>query len=150
MRKRYEEHHNAAISDEAVLAAARLSDRYLPGRYLPDKAIDLIDEAAARARIAVMNRPPRLKKMEDEIRKISRRKELAVKNQIFERAATLRDQEKKQQEKLDRELEKWKEGNSKMKVRVGREGVAGVLARWTGIPVHRIEEGETFVQIDIR
>ena len=143
LRKKYEEHHNAVITDDAIVAAAEMSDRYLPGRYLPDKALDLIDEAAAKVRIAVMTRPPKLKKSEEKVRKLRLRKETAVIKQKFEEAAKLRDAEKKAQERLDSELAKWKKTGAAQKVTVGEEEVAQVLSRWTGIPVSRMEEEET-------
>lgn len=143
LRNKYEEHHNAVISDDAIIAAARMSDRYLPGRYLPDKALDLIDEAAAKARIVVMTRPPKLKKYEERVEKLRERKEAAVKKQNFEKAAKLRDEEKKAQERLDSELAKWKKTGASRKVTVREEEVAQVLSRWTGIPVSRMEEEET-------
>jgi ATP-dependent Clp protease ATP-binding subunit ClpC len=143
LRKKYEEHHNAVITDEAIVAAAEMSDRYLPGRYLPDKALDLIDEAAAKVRIAVMTRPPKLKKSEERVKKLRQRKETAVRKQKFEEAAKLRDMEKKAQERLDSELAKWKKTGAVQKVTVGEEEVAQVLSRWTGIPVARMEEEET-------
>ncbi len=143
LRKKYEEHHNAVISDEAITAAAEMSDRYLPGRYLPDKALDLIDEAAARVRIEVMTRPPKLNKIEEKVKKLSKRKEAAVKKQNFEQAAKLRDAEKKAQERWDTELAKWKKTGAVRKVTVGEEEVAQILSRWTGIPVSRMEEEET-------
>ncbi|MFH1039535.1 MAG: ATP-dependent Clp protease ATP-binding subunit [PVC group bacterium] len=143
LRKKYEEHHNAVISDAAITAAAELSDRYLPGRYLPDKAIDLIDEAAARVRIAVMTRPKALKKLEEKVGRLGRQKEEAVKNQDFEQAARRRDEEKKAQEQLNGRLARWKNAGASRKVTVDEEGVAQVLSRWTGIPVSRMEEEET-------
>ena len=143
LKKKYEEHHNANIVEAALAAAASLSDRYLSGRYLPDKAIDLIDEAAARVRIAVMSRPPEMKKMEKKIARLQRDKEKAIKSQSFEEAARLRDEEKKVQKKLERDVSDWKEEKGKMKVTVNEQDVAQVLSRWTGIPVSRMEEGET-------
>ncbi len=143
LRKKYEEHHNAAITDRAISAAAELSDRYLPGRYLPDKAIDLIDEAAARARIKVMTRPPSLKKMEQKVALIRERKEQAVKDQDFEEAARLRDEEKRSEEKLAARLSRWRDAGAARRVKVDEEEVARVLSKWTGIPVSRMEEEET-------
>ena len=143
LRKKYEEHHNAVIVDEALEAASALSDRYLSGRYLPDKAIDLIDEASARVRILVMSRPPEMKKLEKKITSLQREKEKAIKSQSFEEAARLRDEEKKAQDKLERDLAVWKEEKGKIKVTVKEEDIAQVLSRWTGIPVSRMEEGET-------
>lgn len=142
LRERYEQHHNAAITDQAIVAAAELSDRYLPGRYLPDKAIDLIDEASARARIKVLTRPEALKKQEEKVRRMRGRKEEAVKKQNFEGAARLRDQEKKAVDELSARLERWKETEAARRVTVDEEAVALVLSKWTGIPVSRMEEGE--------
>ncbi len=142
LRERYEQHHNAAITDQALITAAELSDRYLPGRYLPDKAIDLIDEASARARIKVLTRPEALKKQEDKVRRVRERKEEAVKKQDFEGAARLRDQEKKAADELSVRLERWKETGAAQRVKVDEEEVALVLSKWTGVPVSRMEEGE--------
>lgn len=143
LKKKYEQHHNARITAAAVRAAATLSDRYLPGRYLPDKAIDLIDEASARVRISALTRPPRLKKLERTLGKLREKKDRAVAKQNFELAARLRDREKVSQEKLEAEIKKWKDHQSKVQVKVDEEDVAEILARWTGIPVSRMEEGET-------
>ncbi|MDP8214286.1 MAG: ATP-dependent Clp protease ATP-binding subunit [Candidatus Euphemobacter frigidus] len=143
LRSKYEEHHNASISEDAIKAAAELSDRYLSGRYLPDKAIDLIDEAAARVRISVMTRPPALNKLEAKIKKLNRKKEAAVKKQDFELAARLRDEEKKAQDKMTAKLNRWKDSSAARKVIVDEEEVAQVLSKWTGIPVSRMEEEET-------
>ncbi len=142
LRRRYEEHHNAEITDEALIAAARLSDRYLSGRFLPDKAIDLIDEAAARARIAVITRPESLRGKEKAIGTLQEEKEAAVAAQDFEKAARLRDEEKQAQSRLNQEIENWRDEHSRAKVRVDEEEVAQVLSHWTGIPVARMEEGE--------
>ncbi|MEA1928830.1 MAG: ATP-dependent Clp protease ATP-binding subunit, partial [Candidatus Auribacterota bacterium] len=143
LRKKYEEHHNAIITDDAITAAAEMSDRYLSGRYLPDKALDLIDEAAARIRISVMTRPPRLKKLEAKAGKLRKKKESAVKKQDYEKAARYRDEEKVAQERLNTALEKWKKTGAVRKVKVDTEEVAQVLSKWTGIPVSRMEEEET-------
>ncbi len=143
LKNKYEEHHNAKITEAAVKAAASLSDRYLPGRYLPDKAIDLIDEAAARVRISSLTRPPRLKKLEKSLDKMRQKKDRAVADQNFELAARMRDREKLSQEKLAAEIKEWKDRQSTVQVTVDEEEVAEVLAKWTGIPVSRMEEGET-------
>ncbi len=143
LRKRYEVHHNATISDKALEAAAVMSDRYLSGRHLPDKAIDLIDEASSRARMAIMTRPPEIKELERKVEKTQKEKEAAVKEQNFELAARLRDEEKKAQERLESELARWKESVGSRIVVVDEETVAEVLSRWTGIPVFRMEEKET-------
>ncbi len=109
LRIKYEQHHKARYTDEALEDAARLSDRYLTGRFLPDKAIDVMDEAGARARIASMTRPPDVKHIEHEIEEIRGQKEAAIKAQDFEKAAALRDTEKQAKEKLERILTEWRE-----------------------------------------
>ena len=143
LKKKYEEHHNATITDRALEAAALLSDRYLPGRHLPDKAIDLIDEASSRARMVIMTRPPEIKELERKVEKIQKDKETAVKEQNFELAAGLRDEEKKAQDELKKELGQWKDAMSRKMVTIDEDMVAEILSRWTGIPVSRMEEKET-------
>ncbi len=143
LQKKYEEHHKVKFTEEALIAAAELSDRYVTGRFLPDKAIDLIDEAGARARISVMTRPPSIKKVEDEINELQKRKEEAIKEQDFEKAASLRDKEKKKRESLQGVLGKWCEKQVDKVVSVGEEEVAQIVSKWTGVPVSRLEEAET-------
>ncbi len=139
LKDKYEAHHGALISDEAIEAAARLADRYITGRFMPDKAIDVIDEAGAKARLAVAGNKPGLQKMEDDINETLRRKEDAINAQEFEKAAGLRDEIKKKQEKLAQERRKWKDE----RVEVSAEIVAQVISRWTGVPVFKLEEVET-------
>ena len=142
LRDRYEAHHRAKITDSALVAAAKLSDRYIAGRFLPDKAIDVIDEAGAKARLSIATRPPDMKEVEKEIEKLRREKEAAVKSQEFERAAGLRDKEKKLKEKLEATQKQWKEKAEAKEALVTEETVAEVVSKWTGVPVSRLEETE--------
>jgi ATP-dependent Clp protease ATP-binding subunit ClpC len=142
LRPKYEEHHKAEITDQAVETAVRMSDRYITDRYLPDKAIDVMDEAGSRARIGTMTRPPEVKHLEAEIEKIKSQKERAIKDQDFEGAAAMRDKEKQAKEKLDGVLAAWRATREEKRVTVGEEDILQVVARWTGIPLKRMEEGE--------
>ncbi len=143
LRDRYEAHHRARFTDEALEAAAKLADRYIAARLLPDKAIDVIDEAGARARLSVATAPLDVKEMEKEIESLRREKEAAIKAQEFEEAAKLRDREKKLREKLEAIRKKWKESANKKEALVTEEMVAEIVSKWTGIPVSRLEEKET-------
>ena len=142
LRARYEDHHKMDLTDDAVTAAVKLSDRYITGRFLPDKAIDIMDEAGARARIKAMTRPPEVKKLEADIEETRVKKEAAIKEQQFETAASMRDEEKKAKEKLDSVLEEWKKSSEDARVKVDEEDIMHVVAKWTGIPLKRMEEGE--------
>ena len=142
LRHKYEEHHKAEFSDPAVEAAVKLSDRYITDRFLPDKAIDVLDEAGSRARITTMTRPPEVKSMEAEIEEIKGKKEKAIKNQDFEGAAQMRDQEKKAKEKLDALLKEWRARGDEKRVLVGEEEILHVVSKWTGIPLQRMGQGE--------
>ncbi len=142
LRPKYEEHHKAEITDQAVEAAVRMSDRYITDRYLPDKAIDVMDEAGSRARIGTMTRPPEVKELEIEIEKIKTQKERAIKDQDFEGAAAMRDKEKQAKEKLDAVLAGWRASREEKRVTVGEEEILHVVSKWTGIPLRRMEEGE--------
>src|SRR5687767_13611196 len=142
LRGKYEEHHRAEITDAAVEAAVRLSDRYITDRYLPDKAIDLMDEAGSRARIGAMTRPPELKDIEVEIEEIKTRKEKAIKEQDFEGAASMRDKEKQAKEKQDAVLNAWKASREEKRVKVDEEEILQVVSKWTGIPLKRMEQDE--------
>ena len=142
LRARYEDHHKMDLTDDAVAAAVKLSDRYITGRFLPDKAIDIMDEAGARARIKAMTRPPEVKKLEADIEETRVKKEAAIKEQQFETAASMRDEEKKAKEKLDSVLEEWKKSNEDARVKVDEEDIMHVVAKWTGIPLKRMEQGE--------
>jgi ATP-dependent Clp protease ATP-binding subunit ClpC len=143
LRPRYESHHHAKITDEAITAAVELSSRYLNDRYLPDKAIDVMDEAGARARIAAMTRPPDIKEREARIEEIRKRKEQAIKSQSFEEAAAYRDQERIASEEVERILNEWRKSRDETIVTVGEEDIMTIVSKWTGIPLSRMEERET-------
>jgi ATP-dependent Clp protease ATP-binding subunit ClpC len=143
LRHRYESYHKAVITDAALDAAANLSDRYVTGRFLPDKAIDLIDEAAARARIHAVTEPSSIKGIKDEMRKVKTKKEASVREQDFEKAAHFRDEERMMRFKLEEALTDWKEKKSENKVLVTEEDIAQIVSKWTGVPVSRIEQAET-------
>jgi ATP-dependent Clp protease ATP-binding subunit ClpC len=143
LRPKYEAHHKAVITDAALEAAAKLSDRYLTGRFLPDKAIDLMDEAGSRARIGAMTRPPSTKDLEADIDRIRGEKEAAIKAQDFEKAASLRDTEKKAKEDLETALAVWRKERDEREVVVGEEEIMHVLSKWTGVPLNRMEQKET-------
>ena len=142
LRDKYEAHHRVKFTDEAVEAAAKLSDRYISGRYLPDKAIDLIDEAGSRARLSVMTAPPDVKDIEDKMAVIKQEKESAVKNQDFEKAAKFRDEERKLKEELNKTKREWKESKGKFEPKVTGDDIAYILSKWTGIPIVKLEEKE--------
>ncbi len=143
LRDRYEAHHKVNITDEALTAAAELADRYISDRFLPDKAIDLIDEAASRMRIKSMTAPPVYRELEEEIESIRRDKEKAIENQEFEKAASLRDSER-QATNRKRELEQqWESGEGVQRPSIGEEEIADIVSMWTGIPVFKLTEAET-------
>lgn len=143
LRDKYEAHHRVKITDDALEAAVNLSDRYITDRFLPDKAIDLIDEAAAKVRIECLTAPPDLKKLEAELEKTVREKEDAIKIQDFEKAASLRDSEKKLKEKLESYKTNWKAQNDTSSQVVGETQVASVVSKWTNIPVEKMTEKES-------
>ena len=143
LRPKYEAHHHARITDEAWELCAKLSDRYITGRFLPDKAIDVMDEAGARARIGAMTRPPDVKHIEAEIEEIRGQKEAAIKAQDFEKAASLRDTEKQAKEKLERILSEWREQREENEVVVTDDDILHVVSKTTGVPLHRMEQQET-------
>ena len=142
IRDKYEAHHNVKITDEAIEAAVKLSVRYVTDRFLPDKAIDLIDEASSKARLKTYTEPDSLKELQEEIEKTKNEKEEAVLNQKFEKAAELRDTEKALREKFEKEQSKWKNKNTKSIVTITEENIAEVIANWTGIPAKKITEDE--------
>jgi ATP-dependent Clp protease ATP-binding subunit ClpC len=143
LRERYEDHHKVKITDEALAAAAELADRYISDRFLPDKAIDLIDEAASRMRIKSMSQPPVYRDLEEEIEETRRAKEAAIEAQEFEKAANLRDKER-QLTNRKRELEdQWEAGEGGERPTVGEEEIADIVSMWTGIPVFKLTEAET-------
>jgi ATP-dependent Clp protease ATP-binding subunit ClpC len=143
LRDKYEAHHKVKITDSALEAAAKLSERYVSGRFLPDKAIDLIDEAGSRARLSVMTRPPDLKNLESEIERLREEKEAAIKSQDFEKAALFRDRERESKQKLKELKEDWKKRKSESEPLVGEENIAQIVSQWTGIPLIRLEEKES-------
>ena len=142
LRPRYEDHHKMELTDAAVMAAVRLSDRYITGRFLPDKAIDIMDEAGARARIKAMTRPPEVKNLGLAIEETRIKKEKAIKDQKFEEAASMRDEEKKAKEELENTLAEWKKNNEDARVKVDEDEIMYVVAKWTGIPLKRMEQGD--------
>src|SRR5436309_4418177 len=143
LRDRYEAHHRVQITDEALEAAIEMSDRYITGRCLPDKAIDVIDEAGARVRLKAMTRPPDLKDLDDQIERLNQDKEEAVANQDFERAAALRDQADKLKKKKETINREWRERSKEVDGTVDEEVVAEVVSKMTGIPLTRIEAEQT-------
>ena len=142
IRDKYEAHHNVKITDEAIEAAVKMSTRYINDRFLPDKAIDLIDEAASRARIKTYTEPDNLKDLQTQIEEVAKNKEEAVKTQKFEKAASLRDKEKELKEKYEKEEQKWKNKNTKSVTNIKEENIAEVIASWTGIPAQKLTEDE--------
>lgn len=143
LRPKYEEHHKLIITDEAIEQAAKLSDRYISDRFLPDKAVDLVDEAASRVRLRASSLPPEGKEVERELRKVRRDKELAIRNQEFEKAASLREQETKLSEKIRDIQGEWKTKQESEKPSVSGEEIAYVVSAWTGIPLLKLTEGES-------
>jgi ATP-dependent Clp protease ATP-binding subunit ClpC len=143
LRDRYEQHHKVRITDEALQAAADLASRYISDRFLPDKAIDLIDEAASRMRIKSMTSPPANREFEEEIESTRREKEAAIEAQEFEKAAALRDQERKLAGKKRELEEEWESGDSIERPAIGEEEIADIVSMWTGIPVFKLTEAET-------
>jgi ATP-dependent Clp protease ATP-binding subunit ClpC len=142
VRPKYEEHHKAEITDQAIETAVKMSDRYITDRFLPDKAIDVMDEAGSRARIGTMTRPPEVKGLEADIEKIKGQKERAIKDQDFEGAAAMRDKEKQAKEKLDSVLAAWRASREEKRVTVSEEDILHVISKWTGIPLRRMEKDE--------
>lgn len=150
LRDKYEAHHKVKISDEAIETAVKMSSRYIADRFLPDKAIDLIDEAASRVRLKAFTAPPNLKSMEQEIKRLEQEKASAVKSQDFEAAAKIRDKEKELQNLLDEEKEKWKNLSGKEIKEVSTEDIANVVSSWSGIPVTQLtkEESERLLNME--
>lgn len=142
IRDKYEAHHNVKITDEAITSAVKLSVRYITDRFLPDKAIDLIDEAASQVRMKIFTEPEEIKILEEKIEIISKEKEEAIYNQEFEKAAQLRDIEKQTKEKLEKEINKWKKTKSKDVIEIGEENIAEIISKWTGVPVQKLTADE--------
>jgi ATP-dependent Clp protease ATP-binding subunit ClpC len=143
LRDRYEAHHRVTITDDALVAAGNLADRYISDRFLPDKAIDLIDEAGSRLRIRRLTAPPDLQDLEDEAQRVRKAKESAIDDQDFEKAASLRDQEKKLLERKAAREKEWKSDGMDTVLTLDEEDIAEVLSNWTGIPVFKLTEEET-------
>lgn len=142
LRDKYEAHHNVKISEGAIKAAVELSTRYINDRFLPDKAIDLMDEAASRVKMRTYTMPDSIKEIEEKIATLDREKEEAIRVQDFEKAATLRDKENEQKDKLEKEKKKWQSKNSKNVQNLNEEDIAEVIASWTKIPVNKITQDE--------
>ncbi|MFH1725157.1 MAG: ATP-dependent Clp protease ATP-binding subunit [Elusimicrobiota bacterium] len=143
LKDKYEAHHKAKYTEEALAAAAELSDRYITDRYLPDKAIDLIDEAGSRARLQTTQAPPVFKKKEAEIEEVVKEKAGAISNQEYEKAARLRDKEKELRRDLEGEKKKWREKRDQTVPTISEDDIAVVVSKWTGVPVTRLTESET-------
>jgi len=143
LKAKYEEHHKCIYTDEAIKSAVYLSDRYIAGRFLPDKAIDLIDEAGAKARIAMMHQPEEISKYEEEIEELRIAKEKAINGQEYEKAANLRDKEKNLIDTLHLAIEEWETKKEQQKAVVDEEDVAAIISKQTGVPLTRLTEGET-------
>ena len=142
LKGKYEAHHKARYDVKALEQAVHLSSRYLPARFLPDKAIDIMDEAGSKARISAMTRPPELKTIEGEMDQIRADKEVAIKDQDFEKAASLRDKEKDAKRRHDDVLEKWRASSTERIVDVTEEDIMAVVSKWTGVPLQRMEQAE--------
>ena len=143
IRHKYEEHHNVDYTDESLIAAAELSDRYITGRFLPDKAIDILDESGARARINAAQTPPEVEKIAEEIKAICTLKDEAISHQHFEEAAKIRDQEKQLREKRDEIISSWKKNREENRVKVDEDSMFHVVSEWTGIPLNRMEDKDS-------
>lgn len=140
LQSKYEAHHHVKFSDEAIQSAVRLSDRYLTNRFLPDKAIDVMDEAGARARIQSSARPSQIKEIEEELLKVKNQKEASIKAQDFEKAAGLRDQEKKLKDRLDKAIADWKAKREEQFIEVNEDDIMYVVSKWTGVPLERMSQ----------
>src|ERR671920_479469 len=143
LRKKYEDHHRVTIPDTTLWTAAKLSERYITDRFLPDKAIDVIDEAGARARLATQSPPPEVTALKTQLEGVSGEKESAVRDQNFERAASLRDRERDLQGDIRRKQEEWEQRRQSHRPVLGEEEIAFIVSRWTGVPVTRLQEAET-------
>jgi ATP-dependent Clp protease ATP-binding subunit ClpC len=143
IRSKYEEHHNVSFTDKSLETAAKLTDRYVTGRFLPDKAIDALDEAGARSRMESLKRPPEIEGLSDEIKEVCSAKEQAISEQNFEEAAESRDKEKKLRTKRERVLEDWKKSREEKRGTVGEDEMYLIVSEWTGIPLSRMETKET-------
>lgn len=149
LRARYEEHHHAKITDEAIETAVDLTSRYLSDRFLPDKAIDVMDEAGARAHIGSMTRPPDIKDQELKIEEIKGRKEEAIRAQRFEEAASFRDEERVAREEMERSMTQWRKEREEVITTVSAEDIMTIVSKWTGVPLNRIEDKEMARLLDM-
>lgn len=149
IRHKYEEHHKVIFTDEALVSAVKLSDRYVNGRFLPDKAIDVLDEAGSRARIESLKRPPEIEDLSKEIDDICAKKEDAISKQDFEEAAKFRDTEKQLRSKREESLESWKQTREETQITVDDEEMLRVVADWTGIPLSRMEEKDNLKLLEL-
>jgi ATP-dependent Clp protease ATP-binding subunit ClpC len=143
LRDKYEAHHRVKFSDEAIIAAAKLSSQYITDRFLPDKAVDVIDEAGSRARLQVTTRPPELKSIEAEIERTTQDKENAIRKQEYEKAASLRDQERTLIAKLEEKKREWERKRDSAEMVIGEEEIAYIVSKWTGVPLTKLEEKES-------
>jgi ATP-dependent Clp protease ATP-binding subunit ClpC len=143
LRPKYEDHHKVTIPDATLVSAAKMSERYITDRFLPDKAIDVIDEAGARARLATQALPPEVTELKGQLEGVNTEKEAAVRDQNFERAASLRDRERELQGDIRRKQEEWEKHRQSHRPVLGEEEVSFIVSRWTGIPVMRLREAET-------
>lgn len=143
VREKYEQHHKLTITDEALEAAAKLSSRYITDRFLPDKAIDLIDEAASRVRLSASALPPEGKELERQLKTMIREKEQAIRNQAFEQASDLRDKEAELREKIREMAEEWKKKQEEKEIKVTSDHIAQIVSSWTGVPVSKLTESES-------
>lgn len=143
IRGKYEEHHKAVFTDESLVAAAKLSERYITSRFLPDKAIDVMDEAGSRARIASLNRPPEIETLAKDIDEVCGKKEDAISKQHFEEAAKFRDEEKRLRKQQEDVLEAWKTSREENRITIVEEDMLRVVSEWTGVPLQRLEKKET-------
>jgi ATP-dependent Clp protease ATP-binding subunit ClpC len=143
IRKHYEDHHKIIIPDETLASAARLSERYITDRFLPDKAIDVIDEAGARARLATQVPPPEVNELKERLEELAESKDASIRDQDFEKAAELRDQERELQAEIRRKQEEWEQERKSHRPTIGEEDVGFIVSRWTGIPVTRLREAES-------
>jgi len=143
LRSRYEDHHKITISDEAINAAVMLSDRYISGKFQPDKAIDVVDETGSRAHLDAYTKPESFSELEDELIELTKNKDASVKNQEFEKAANLRDSIKLKKEKLEQDKKEWEEKRASKKVVIGEDEIASVISKMTGIPLFKLEEKES-------
>ncbi len=143
LRDKYEAHHKVKISDGAILASVKMSSRYIGDRYLPDKAIDLVDEAASRVRLKAFTAPPDIKALEDKLKSLNEEMESAVKSQDFEQAAKIRDDKNKVAKELEAERQSWKEKNNRITGEVTEQEIAAIVSQWTGIPVVQLTQEES-------